>query len=45
VNYRAGRTRANSAILGLGAAGDVRIDCNQAAGSTDVVLDVSGWFE
>jgi hypothetical protein len=45
INYSAGQTRANNAILGLGAAGDLAIHCDQASGTTHVILDVVGWFE
>jgi hypothetical protein len=42
LNFRAGRTRANNAILTLGAGGAVTLRSSTA---TDVVLDVNGWFE
>ncbi len=45
INYRAGQIRANSAIVALGAAGDVTVTCGQAAGTTHLVVDVSGYFQ
>ena len=45
LNYRAGRTLANSAIVGLGPAGDIAIHCGQPGGTTHFVLDVTGYFE
>jgi hypothetical protein len=47
VNFSAGRTRANSAVLGLGAGGRLNVQCNMPAGSmasTHFVLDVYGYF-
>jgi hypothetical protein len=41
-----GRTRANSVVVVLGAAGDVALRCDQAAGSnTHLILDVNGYLE
>lgn len=45
INYRAGQTRANNAIAGLGAAGDLTVQCDQAAGTVHLVLDVNGYFQ
>jgi hypothetical protein len=45
VNYRAAETRANNAILGLGATGAVTLRATQASGSAHVILDVTGYFE
>jgi M6 family metalloprotease-like protein len=45
VNFVAGVTRANNAIVGLGAGGALAIYSGQAAGSVHVVVDVNGWFE
>ena len=45
INYRAGQTRANNAIAGLGAAGDLTIQCDQATGTVHLVLDVNGYFQ
>jgi hypothetical protein len=45
INFQAEMTRANNAILGLGAAGQVSVQTDMAAGSVHLVLDVVGWFE
>jgi hypothetical protein len=47
INFAAGRTRSNNAILALGAAGQVDVRCDMPPGSrgtTDFVLDVTGYF-
>ena len=45
INYGAGQTRANNAILPLGAAGDFVVSCAQASGSVHFILDVNGYFQ
>jgi hypothetical protein len=45
INYDAGRVRANNAILSLGAAGELTVECNQLSGTVHLVLDVYGYFE
>jgi len=44
LNFRPGQTRANNAIVRLGTDGGVAIFSHHA-GSVDVVIDVSGYFE
>jgi hypothetical protein len=44
VSYRAGQTRANNAILGLGGAGATVVDVS-GPGSVDLVIDVNGYFK
>ena len=44
INYRAGQTRANNAILVLGQAGDFVVSCGQATGTVNLILDVDGYF-
>lgn len=44
INYRPGVTRANNAIISLGAEGDIAVFCNQGPGSSHVIVDVSGYF-
>jgi choice-of-anchor B domain-containing protein len=44
INYRAGQTRANNAIVALEGGGELRIFCTQPSGSVNVILDVSGYF-
>ena len=45
INYRAFQTRANNAVLLLGAAGDVSVYAGQSSGTVDFILDVSGYFQ
>jgi hypothetical protein len=45
LNYRAGQTRANNAIVSMGAAGDLTATCGQPPGSVHLVLDVNGYFQ
>lgn len=45
LNFSAGQTRANNAVLGLSAGGAVSLQSNVPSGNTQVVLDVTGWFE
>jgi hypothetical protein len=44
VNYVAGQTRANNAVIGLGVDGKVTARC-QPSGATHLILDVNGYFE
>jgi hypothetical protein len=45
LNYRAGQTRANNAVVGLSGAGQLVIRNGQHSGSAHVVLDVTGYLE
>ena len=45
INFRAGQTRANNAVVRLGAAAAVTLFSGQPAGAVHVVVDVNGWFE
>jgi hypothetical protein len=45
VNYAAGQTRANNAVLPIGTDGSVDLKCSQAAGTVDVVIDVVGYLQ
>jgi len=45
LNYPAGQTRANNAVVTLGALGDVGVQCVQGTGTAHVVIDVNGYFE
>jgi hypothetical protein len=45
INYAAGQTRANNAIIALSPSGEIAVQCNQASGTVEVVLDVNGYFE
>jgi hypothetical protein len=45
LNYRAGRTRANNAILSLSPPGYFDMRSFQPQGTTHVVIDVNGYFQ
>jgi len=46
INFRAGQTRANNAIVPLGAGGGIAIFYGQASGNlVDVIVDVNGYFQ
>jgi hypothetical protein len=45
INYSAGQTRANNAIVTLGPGGTVAVQCDQATGSVHFILDVNGYLE
>jgi glucose/arabinose dehydrogenase len=45
LNFGAGQTRANNAVLTLGPGGDVVVRCSMPAGEVHLILDVSGWFQ
>jgi len=45
VNYGAGQTRGNNAIVGLGDAGALAAFCAQSSGLSHLILDVNGYFE
>ena len=45
INYGAGQTRANNAVVKLGTAGGLEVLTDQGAGSVHFILDVNGYFE
>jgi len=45
INYRVGQTRANNAIMDLGAGGTLAVFCGQGTGTVHFIVDVNGWFE
>jgi uncharacterized repeat protein (TIGR01451 family) len=45
INYAAGQTRANNALVPLGAAGALEVLAEQASGTVHFILDVNGYFE
>jgi hypothetical protein len=45
INFAAGQTRANNAVVGLDAVGRLRVHVGLAQGTTHVVLDTTGYFE
>jgi hypothetical protein len=44
INFRAGQTRANNAVLVLGSSGDFDVSC-ASSGPVDFILDVNGYFQ
>jgi uncharacterized repeat protein (TIGR01451 family) len=44
VNYSAGQTRANNAIVPLNASGEFAIHCAQASGIAHAIVDVNGYY-
>ena len=45
INYGAGQTRANNALLAIGPSGGLGVRCDQSAGSVHVLIDINGYFE
>ena len=45
INYGAGKTRSNNAIVALGDSGDFTVWCDQVDGGVDAIFDVYGYFE
>jgi streptogramin lyase len=45
INFRAGQTRANNAILPLSGSGGLSVYCQQGGGTTHFILDVTGYFQ
>jgi len=45
INYRAGQTRANDAVIPLGAAGALAVHCDQSSGTVQFIIDVNGYFQ
>jgi len=45
LNYREGQIRANNAMAPLGAGGALAVFCGQGAGSTQFIIDVTGYFD
>ena len=45
INYAAGQTRANNAIVPLSGTGGMSVACSQASGSVQFILDVFGYFQ
>jgi hypothetical protein len=46
INYSAGRTRSNNAIVPLNGIGEFAVFCGQSTGTTaHFILDVNGYFE
>jgi glucose/arabinose dehydrogenase len=45
INFRAGQTRANNAIVMLGPAGEIVVRSGMASGAVHLILDVNGYFD
>jgi hypothetical protein len=45
INFRAGQTRANNAIVPLSASGTLSVADGQTTGTTHFILDVNGYFQ
>jgi hypothetical protein len=45
INFAAGQTRANNAVLSLGPAGDVTVGSGPPVGTVHFILDVTGYFQ
>ena len=45
INYSAGQTRANNAVISLGPSGDITAACGQPSGTVQFILDVTGYFQ
>ena len=45
LNYSAGQTRSNNAIVSLDATGRLAAYCAQAGGTAHLIIDVNGYFE
>jgi hypothetical protein len=44
INYSAGQTRANNAIVQVGVNGSIAATCGQLSGTTHFIIDVIGYF-
>jgi choice-of-anchor B domain-containing protein len=44
LNYGAGRTRANNAVVALESGGQLRVSCTQPSGTVHFIVDVFGYF-
>jgi len=45
INYAAGQTRANNAVLRLGPNEDLTVRCDQASGTVHLIIDVNGFYQ
>ena len=46
INFRPGQTRANNAVISLGASGDIVVLCDMPGpGTVQLILDVNGYFD
>jgi streptogramin lyase len=45
IAWSAGQTRANNAIVAVGADGEIAVFCGQASGTVELIVDVNGYFD
>ena len=45
LNWSPGQTRANNAVISLGASGDITVHVDQASGTVHFIIDVNGYFQ
>jgi len=45
INWNAGQTRANNAVIRLGASGDLTVHPDQSSGTVHFILDLNGYFQ
>jgi len=45
INYSVGNVRANNGIIPLGALRDITVYCGQATRTTNLIIDVTGYFQ
>jgi hypothetical protein len=45
ISYSSGQTRAANGVVSLGTAGDIAVHCQQASGTAQIIVDVSGYFQ
>jgi hypothetical protein len=45
IDYSAGQTRANNAVVAPNSSGAITVHCTQSSGSVEVILDVNGYFQ
>jgi hypothetical protein len=45
INYGSGQSRANNAVVPLGALGDLAIHCDQVSGTVHLIIDTNGYFQ
>ena len=45
INYKAGQTRSNNAVIPLSALGALAAYLDQVAGTAHLILDVNGYFK
>ena len=45
INYSAGQTRSNNAVVPVGLSGGISVACGQSSGTVQFILDVVGYFK